>query len=214
MIEITENLHRAELTALERSKLVSEWCELTGEKLNQLESVSGGRGNKSGQREAARQLGLTQPEVQRSVRVASLSPEAQAVAEWCELVGENKPAQVAQVSGGRGVRGGESETARQLGIERRDVQRSKAVASLSPEAQAVAVEEGLDNNRSALLDAAKHQEPEAQVQALRERKAMKMAPAPKDDFEAREAWLDKMLTLWNKASQDWREEFKRRIGEA
>ena len=29
--EISENLHRAELTALERDKLVAEWVELTGE---------------------------------------------------------------------------------------------------------------------------------------------------------------------------------------
>ena len=77
LIEISENLHRAELTALERDKLVAEWCELTGEDLNQPESVSGGRGHKSGQREVSRQLGLSQPDVHRALKVASLSPEAQ-----------------------------------------------------------------------------------------------------------------------------------------
>lgn len=158
MIEITENLHRAELTAGERARLIAEWTELTGEKVRQLDApaVGGKQPHEQGIRKTARELGLSEPDVRRCMKIASLSPEA----------------------------------------------------------QAVAVEEGLDNNRSALLDAAKHQEPEAQVQALLERKAIKMAPAPKDDFEAREAWLDKMLTLWNKASQDWREEFKRRIGEA
>ena len=30
LVEIAENLHRAELTALERDKLVEEWCELSG----------------------------------------------------------------------------------------------------------------------------------------------------------------------------------------
>ena len=82
------------------------------------------------------------------------------VAEWAELTGE-KPAQLGPVSGGRGNKSGINDAARQLGIERKEVQRSVKVASLSPEAQAVAVEEGLDNNRSALLDAARlHHSPQ------------------------------------------------------
>lgn len=36
LVEIAENLHRAELTALERGKLVEEWRELTCEKVVQL----------------------------------------------------------------------------------------------------------------------------------------------------------------------------------
>jgi hypothetical protein len=65
---------------LERSKLVAEWCELTGENLSQVEAVSGGRGKQSGQREAARQLGVDKEDVRRALKVASLSPEAQDVA--------------------------------------------------------------------------------------------------------------------------------------
>lgn len=38
MIEITENLHRAELTAMERSKLVAEWAELTGDVSRQVDA--------------------------------------------------------------------------------------------------------------------------------------------------------------------------------
>ena len=66
------------------------------------------------------------------------------VAEWCRLVGrENKPAQVAQVSlGGRGNKGGESEAARQLGLDRDDVRRAIKVASITPEAQQAAHEVG------------------------------------------------------------------------
>lgn len=51
--------------------------------------------------------------------------------------GEDNPAQVGPISGGRGNKSGLNEAARQLGIERRDVQRSVRVASLSPEAQAL-----------------------------------------------------------------------------
>lgn len=73
-------IHRSELTALERDRLVSEWCELVGEKPVQDEPVSsrvGGRGNKGGSREAERQLGLDHADVVRARKVASLSPEAQ-----------------------------------------------------------------------------------------------------------------------------------------
>ena len=90
---------------MERSKLVAEWAELTGEKVRQVDApLPGGKQpNDQGTRKAARELGLSEP----------------------------------------------------------DVRRSKTVASLSPEAQAVAVEEGLDNNRSALLDAARlHHSPQ------------------------------------------------------
>ena len=54
--EISENLHRAELTALERDKLVAEWVELTGEVSEQnVPKPQGGR-PESGVRLAARQL--------------------------------------------------------------------------------------------------------------------------------------------------------------
>ena len=154
LIEISENLHRAELSALERAQLMKEWVELTGQ----------------------------------------------------------KPVQVEQVSkGGRGNRSGEAEAARQLGVDRVDVHRSLKIASLSPEAQEVARENGLADNKSALLDAARRETPEAQVAALRERKQVKPAPSAADEFEARENWLNSMMKLWNKVSDDWRQEFLYRV---
>ena len=93
LAEIAENLHRKELTRLERSKLV---------------------------------------------------------AEWVELVGGEKPVQVAQVSGGRGIEGGDSKAARDLGLSRYDVRRSKKVAGLTDEAVEAAKELGLDDNMAAI----------------------------------------------------------------
>ena len=79
MWEISENLHRAELPQLERDKLVAEWCALTGKQVRQLGAPSGGKQPKEqGIREGSRQLGLSQPDIHRAVKVASLSPEAQA----------------------------------------------------------------------------------------------------------------------------------------
>ena len=62
---------------------VAEWCRLTGkeDKVAQVGPVSlGGRGNKSGVREAARQLGLSRQDVERAIKVASITPEAQQAA--------------------------------------------------------------------------------------------------------------------------------------
>ena len=60
---------------MERDRLVAEWCRLVGreDKVAQLAPVSlGGRGNKSGEREAARQLGLDRDDVRRAIKVASI----------------------------------------------------------------------------------------------------------------------------------------------
>lgn len=58
--EITENLHRAELTMQERPGHIVEWVRLTDEK---------------GQRKAARELGIAEPEVRRAAQIAALAPE-------------------------------------------------------------------------------------------------------------------------------------------
>ena len=91
--EIAENLHRAELTALERAEHISLWIGLRGErgedrshdqadhKLGQLGPVSeldeaaqavpppagGGRGREGGVRAAARELGISRTDARRAV---------------------------------------------------------------------------------------------------------------------------------------------------
>jgi hypothetical protein len=91
--EIAENLHRAELTALERAEHVSQWIKLRGErragascnqaddKLDQVEPVSdliparGGRGREGGVRAAARELGISRTDALRAVqRVDRIAP--------------------------------------------------------------------------------------------------------------------------------------------
>lgn len=90
---ISENLHRAELTALERSKLRAEWVELVGGSRRSDDGLSstgkpaevrpvssGGRGNQSGINDAARQLDIPRSTLQQDIRIAALSPEAQEAA--------------------------------------------------------------------------------------------------------------------------------------
>lgn len=80
--EIAENLHRAELTALERDEHIAKWVELAAIKARQVdEPLKGGRQpNEKGQAKAARELGISEPDARRAAKVASLSDEAKQVA--------------------------------------------------------------------------------------------------------------------------------------
>jgi ParB-like nuclease domain len=81
-----------------------------------------------------------------------------------------------QNPGGR-PEGGYRQAARDLNIPEVAVRRAYQTASLSPEAQEAAVETGLDDNRSALLEAAKQRSPEAQTATIRRLADQKTAPA-------------------------------------
>jgi ParB-like chromosome segregation protein Spo0J len=83
--EISENLHRAELTVTERSEHIAEWIKLTEERDRvsaQVEpklSVRGRAGEgrpEAGVRAAARELGVDRNEAQRAVKIAGLTSEA------------------------------------------------------------------------------------------------------------------------------------------
>ena len=79
--EIAENLHRSELTALERDTQIGRWAELTAATAAQVETPLGGaQPSEKGVRKVANDLGLDKSDVQRAVKVASISPEAQQAA--------------------------------------------------------------------------------------------------------------------------------------
>lgn len=141
--EIAENLHRAELTKLERDEQIAEWIRLTD---------------------------------------------------------EEKPAQLAPVSGGRGNEGGINAASRELGIERTEAQRAVKVASITDEAKDAAREAGLDNNRSALLQVAK-EAPERQVA-----KVIEIAQ-PLNELESKAKQVAALMSAWNRAGTEAREEF-------
>ena len=82
MIQIAENLHRSDLTALEWSNQIARWVELTAAKARQVDepSLGGKQPTEKGQAKAARELGISEPDARRAVKVASISPEAQQAA--------------------------------------------------------------------------------------------------------------------------------------
>lgn len=83
--EISENLHRADLTVQQRSDWTAEWIRLTEEehaaKVGQVASLSKrGRGHEGGVRAAARELGIEHREARRALKIADISPEAKEAA--------------------------------------------------------------------------------------------------------------------------------------
>jgi ParB-like chromosome segregation protein Spo0J len=163
--EIAENLHRAELTKLERDDNIAEWIKIT-------ERIQSSQFAKNESRR----------------------------------------------DDGRGHRaeGGIAAAARDLGLDKDDAHRAVKVASLSNEAKEAARETGLDNNRSALLDAASKPTVAEQVAAIHQRhtagaKIIKLADDPLNDAEAAEKQVAALMSAWNKAGQAAREEFLCRI---
>ena len=75
MWEISENLHRAELTALEHDEQVAEWARLAEKQMAQV-APRGPVGHRpeGGIRKASRELGIERTEVRRAVKVDSLTP--------------------------------------------------------------------------------------------------------------------------------------------
>jgi uncharacterized protein with PIN domain len=153
--EIAENLHRAELTKLERDEQIAEWIKITDRISVQSETKTIGR------------------------------PE-----------------------------GGVRAAARALGVDHVDAHRAVKVASLSDEAKDAAREAGLDDNRSALLEAASKPTVAEQVAAIHQRhtaKVIKLADEPLNDMEAAEKQVAALMSAWNKAGKAAREEFLSRI---
>lgn len=84
MIEIAENLHRADLTALERAEQVAEWVRLAEERGREVSpqlvaKPHGGR-PQGGVRAAAREIGVNREEARRAEKIDSLAPEAKEAA--------------------------------------------------------------------------------------------------------------------------------------
>jgi ParB-like chromosome segregation protein Spo0J len=82
MWQLIENVHRAELTALERAESVAELVQLvrTSEKGGQLGHPGGHQPHDRGISRAAKALGFTRQEVRRSLEIAGISAEAKAKA--------------------------------------------------------------------------------------------------------------------------------------
>jgi ParB family chromosome partitioning protein len=99
LVEVTENLHRAELTVQERSEHIARWLELLDEKRKadaeegqpleeggQLGHPSGGaQPHDKGIAKVAGELGTSRQQVRRAVKIARIIPEAKEAAKAAGL---------------------------------------------------------------------------------------------------------------------------------
>lgn len=130
-----------------------------------------------------------------------------ALIQWAEA--SDKGAQLEQVSGGRGKRGGAANAARTLGVDRNELRRAAQIASIQPEARAAVTAAGLDDNQSALLAIAALPQSEqlAKVQALSARRTDRVftgLTADNAEFEA-------LARAWRKAHAAARSRFMAEI---
>src|SRR5262249_42930637 len=75
MRTIAENLHRSELTALERASQIEEWRTLCEQNPSAQVGHSGGSPQR-GVSQTARELGVSRQEVERAEKIAAITPEA------------------------------------------------------------------------------------------------------------------------------------------
>ena len=137
--QLSENLHRAELTKLQYDQQVVRYAELLKVKL-------------AGESAAP------------PLQAPKVEPLRQTGAHCGEPVADRVSSRF---------------VARELNIPEQTVRRAYQTAFLSSEAQEAAVETGLDDNRSVLLEAAKERTPEAQTATIRrlaESKAISESP--------------------------------------
>jgi hypothetical protein len=74
--EITENLHRADLSRQERADQTAEWVEIVSRKLRDTKR----EGRPGAQAAAAREMGVSEDDVNRSIKIAGITEEAKEAA--------------------------------------------------------------------------------------------------------------------------------------
>jgi len=106
---------------------------------------------------------------------------AEYVKKWDKLIKKrSKGGHVAQPGGRQPNDKGLSKTAKQLGISREVVRRSKKIAGISPKAKIAAKAAGLSDNQAALLKVAKESTPEGQAKKVHELANSKQASRRRD----------------------------------
>jgi ParB-like chromosome segregation protein Spo0J len=138
------------------------------------------------------------------------------VAEWEKLVKQQaKGAQDAQPGGRQPEDKGISKTAKQLGITRDEVRRSRAVAKISPKAKHAAKASGLADNQAALLQVSKgpRRAQENKVHELANRKREKKRTLSRDEKKQLKALkrafrqAEDFKIAWDGASEHVRQKF-------
>jgi ParB family transcriptional regulator, chromosome partitioning protein len=147
---------------------------------------------------------------------------AECIKKWDKLIKKRaKGGQVTQPGGQQPHDKGLSKTAKQLGISREAVRRSKKIAGISSKAKKVAKKVGLDDNQSALTKAAEKSTPKGQTKTLQEIAKRKQAsrghsPLPREVKQLKAlkkayATAYKFKKAWKRATVAVRQKFIKKI---
>jgi ParB family chromosome partitioning protein len=173
LIEITENLHRADLTAIERAEHIEEWRKLTAEKGREISSPSGGaQPHDTGVKATARKLGVDPKEVRSARKIAGLTPEAKEAARAAGLTTQSDLLKLASYDDGDQVEAvativaekeARREAAKLLGVSERNVSDAQKILKEGTPELIRSVERGEVSLKEALarIAKAKAEKPEA-----------------------------------------------------
>lgn len=157
--EIAENLHRSDLTDLQRKEQIAEWIKLTATdntKAQLAPSHSGGRPNQ-GINEAVRELGIERTEAQRAVKVASISEQAKQAAISAHL--DNNQSALLKIAASQPAE--QVEKVRQLAAERDARRASRSTVTVPLAADPISDEDAVEKQLAKLIAAWNAAGPEA-----------------------------------------------------
>ena len=156
--EIAENLHRSDLTDLQRKEQIAEWIRLTDtEVLSQVATKPSGGRPVGGVRAAARDLGIDKDEAHRAVRVASISEPAKQAAISAHL--DNNQSALLKVAASQPAE--QVEKVRQLAAERDARRASRSTVTVPLAADPISDEDAVEKQLAKLNAAWNAAGPEA-----------------------------------------------------
>lgn len=145
--EIAENLHRSDLTDLQRKEQIAEWIRLTdAEVLRQPDAKPCGGRPEGGVRAAARELGLNEPEARRAVKVASISEQAKQAAISAQL--DNNQSALLKIAASQPAE--QVEKVRQLAAERDARRASRSTVTVPLAADPISDEDAVEKQLAKL----------------------------------------------------------------
>lgn len=156
--EIAENLHRSDLTDLQRKEQIAEWIRLTAQdKGAQVAPPGGHQPHDKGIKAAVRDLGIKRDEAQRAVKVASISEQAKQAAISAHL--DNNQSALLKIAASQPAE--QVEKVRQLAAERDARRASRSTVTVPLAADPISDEDAVEKQLAKLNAAWNAAGPEA-----------------------------------------------------
>ena len=124
---------------------------------------------------------------------------AEGISEFAKLCGENAGRSAHPLRGGKQPRNlGNSEAARQLGMDRKQVREARANANITPKAKELLTQNGLDDNQKVLGKVARLKTPESQIAYAKKAARSALAARQKCKASVERSSFSDLRSRWNK----------------